>query len=250
MNQQSPVVRLSAGVPGEPVRNGRVVLVVGDEQLPLELSVPAGPVTVETLLPILRGLSSLFSDRATARAAAAGRPISCRAGCGACCRHLVALAPSEARALARLVDAMPESRRTVIRQRFDAALQRLGDLVERMPTGTAEERAELSHAYFKLGIACPFLEDESCSIHPDRPMACREYLVSSPAENCRTPRPDNTDKLALDAYVLPTLVEVEAGGWTPLLLALRFRDENPEPVPSGEAPAILREVIGRLVTEA
>ena len=81
-------------------------------------------------------------------------------------------------------------------------------------------------------------------------MACREYLVSSPAENCRTPRPDNTDKLALDAYVLPTLVEVEAGGWTPLLLALHFRDENPEPVPSGEAPAILSEVIGRLVTEA
>jgi len=81
-------------------------------------------------------------------------------------------------------------------------------------------------------------------------MACREYLVSSPAENCRTPRPDNTDKLALDAYVLPTLVEVEAGGWTPLLLALSFRDENPEPVPSGEAPAILRDIIGRLVTEA
>ena len=50
--------------------------------------------------------------------------------------------------------------------------------------------------------------------------------------------------------MLPTLVEVEAGGWAPLLLALRFRDENPEPVPSGEAPAILREVIGRLVTEA
>jgi Fe-S-cluster containining protein len=249
MTGQSPVVRLSAGVPGEPVRNGQVVLVVGGEELPLELSVPAGPVTMERLLPILRGLSSLFSERATARAKAAGRPITCRAGCGACCRQLVALAPSEARAIARLVDTMPEPRRAVIHQRFDVALQRLGDLVDRMPTGTAEERAELSHAYFKLGIACPFLEDESCSIHPDRPMACREYLVSSPAENCRMPRPDNTDKLALDAYVLPTLVEVEAGGWAPLLLALRFRDENPEPAPSREAPAILREVIGRLVTE-
>jgi Fe-S-cluster containining protein len=249
MSQQSPVIRLSAGVPGEPVRNGRIMLVVGGEQLPLELSVPAGPVTVETLLPILRGLSSLFSDRAAARAEAAGRPISCRAGCGACCRQLVALAPSEAHALARLVRAMPEPRRTVIRQRFDAALQRLGDLIDRMPTSTEKERTELSHAYFKLGIACPFLEDESCSIHPDRPMACREYLVSSPAENCRSPRPDNTDKLALDAYPLPALVEVEAGGWVALILALRFRDENPEPTPSHQAPAILREVIGKLVEE-
>jgi Fe-S-cluster containining protein len=250
MSQRPPAVRLSAGVPGAPVRNGRVVLVVGGEQLPLELCVPAGPVTVETLLPILRGLSSLFSDRAAARAEAAGRPISCRAGCGACCRQLVALAPSEARALARLVDAMPDPRRTMIRQRFDAALQQLGDLIDRMPTGTEEERTELSFEYFKLGIACPFLENESCSIHPDRPMACREYLVSSPAENCRAPRPGNTDKLALDAYPLPALVEVEARGWVTLILALRFRDESPEPAPSREAPAILSEVIGRLRTEA
>jgi hypothetical protein len=144
---------------------------------------------------------------------------------------------------------MPEPWRATIRQRFDAAVQKAGDLVERMPTGTAEERVALSHAYFKLGIACPFLDDESCSIHPDRPMVCREYLVSSPAENCRDPRPDNTDQVALEAKPMPALVEVEAGGWVPLILALRFRGENPEPRRSHEAPAILREVIGKLMTE-
>src|SRR5262249_25604325 len=30
----------------------------------------------------------------------------------------------------------------------------------------------------------PFLEDESCSIYADRPLICREYLVTSPAEDC------------------------------------------------------------------
>ena len=218
-------------MPGEPVRNGRVVLVVGGEQLPLELSVPAGPVTVETLLPILRGLSSLFSDRAAARAEAAGRPISCRAGCGACCRHLVALAPSEARALARLVDAMPESRRTVIRQRFDAALQRLGDLVDRMPTGTAEERAELSHAYIQARhrLPLPRGRNPARSIPTGRWPAASIWSAHRPRTAARR-GPTIPSKLALDAYVLPTLVEVEAGGWAPLILALRFRDENPEPV--------------------
>ncbi len=43
--------------------------------------------------------------------------------------------------------------------------------------------------YFHLGIACPFLEDESCSIHADRPISCREYLVTSPAVNCADPKP-------------------------------------------------------------
>jgi hypothetical protein len=33
-------------------------------------------------------------------------------------------------------------------------------------------------------MPCPFLEDESCSIYVDRPMVCREYHVTSPAERC------------------------------------------------------------------
>jgi Fe-S-cluster containining protein len=41
--------------------------------------------------------------------------------------------------------------------------------------------------YFRLGIPCPFLEDEACSIHPQRPSACREFLAVSPAEYCSDP---------------------------------------------------------------
>ena len=54
---------------------------------PVEMTVPAGPVAVEDVLPVLQGLSSLFAARATAQAAAEGRAVSCRAGCGACCRQ-------------------------------------------------------------------------------------------------------------------------------------------------------------------
>jgi hypothetical protein len=39
--------------------------------------------------------------------------------------------------------------------------------------------------YFREGVPCPFLENESCSIYADRPMTCREYHVSTPAELCR-----------------------------------------------------------------
>ena len=251
MSEQAPVVRLSAVTPGEAQQTGRVVLVVGGERLPLELTVPTGPVTIEKLLPILRGLSSLFSARGAVRSEAAGRPISCRAGCGACCRQLVPLSPSEAGALARLVDALPEPRRGQIRGRFEEALQKLdaAGLLGRMGTRTPAERTELGRAYFRQGIACPFLEDESCSIHPDRPMARREYLVTSPAENCRTPRAANIEKVTLEADPLPALVQVEAAGWVALVLALRYRDETTAPKAEREAPAILRDVVGKLVKE-
>ncbi|CAN5525563.1 hypothetical protein BH10PSE6_BH10PSE6_33580 [soil metagenome] len=147
---------------------------------------------------------------------------------------------------------MPEPRHTVIRSRFEEALRQLdaAGLLGRMGTRTPEERTELGKAYFEQGIACPFLEEESCSIHPDRPMTCREYLATSPAKNCRTPSADNIDKVILEADPLPAVVQVENGGWVALILALRFCDENPEPAPSREAPAILREVIGRLIDES
>jgi len=245
-------VRLSAGMPGEAQRTGQVVLVVGGERLPLEFTVPARPVTVEQLLPILRGLSSLFSARGAVRSEAAGRPISCRVGCGACCRQLVPLSPSEAGALARLVDALPEPRRGQIRGRFEEALQKLdaAGLLGRMGTRTPAERTELGRAYSGRASPAPSSRtNPALSIPTGRWPAASTSSPRRPRTAAR-PGPTIPTSWRCDAYVLPTLVEVEAGGWTPLLLALRFRDENPEPVPSGEAPAILREVIGRLVTEA
>jgi hypothetical protein len=38
-----------------------------------------------------------------------------------------------------------------------------------------------------MGMPCPFLIDESCSIHAHRPVVCREYNVTSPPELCTDP---------------------------------------------------------------
>jgi Fe-S-cluster containining protein len=86
--------------------------------------------------------------------------------------------------------------------------------------------------YFRLGIPCPFLENESCSIYADRPLACREFLVTSPAENCRNPGPDNIAKVPLPAMLSETLYRFGATGerqpafWFPLVLALRYAAEH------------------------
>src|SRR5262249_17523424 len=50
---------------------------------------------------------------------------------------------------------------------------------------TDEEMEPINRAYFALQIPCPFLKNEICSIYEDRPAACRELLVTSPAELCR-----------------------------------------------------------------
>jgi Fe-S-cluster containining protein len=63
--------------------------------------------------------------------------------------------------------------------------------------------------YFRLRIACPFLEDESCSIHPERPLVCRQHLVTSPSKQCSNPVPENITRVVLGANVSDALKRIE-----------------------------------------
>jgi Fe-S-cluster containining protein len=198
-------------------------LKVGDLSIAHPITVPSGPVAATAVLPALQGLVN-----AVVGAAEMGKQISCRKGCGACCRQLVPISRTEGEGLLALVEAMPEDRRRAVRARFaaaEAAITRAG-LAER---GARSDR-EMSVAYFALGVPCPFLEDESCSIHPDRPLVCREYLVTSPAELCAGPKqegvtPVPVPKLSLGARQL----QDEAGSWFPLAMLFAWSREPRPP---------------------
>jgi len=234
---------------------GQVVLMIVGEPVKVEFLVPDGLVAAEELVPIFQGLTDLFVARARTRTEAAGEVISCRAGCGACCRQIVPVSAAEARALARLVAAMPEPRRSQVRQRFDSALTMLADAglltrIERDRKGEDSEAPELALAYFYRGIACPFLDDESCSIHLDRPLACREYLVTSPAQNCKTPSAATIDMVRLEAKPSLALLKATGGetndGWMPLVSALEFAARVQPSPPSRSGAEMLRDFLGQL----
>src|ERR1700722_12476548 len=154
---------------GEPVLEGDVVLNVAGEAVAFHLEVPQGPTTVEALLPVFQGLANEVTRRAAAKAVADGQTISCRAGCGACCRQAVPFSEAEAHLIAALVEAMPEPRQSQVRARFEAAEHRLQEtapasrLVE---TPDGKSVIEVGTRYFDLAVPCPFLESESCSIYP------------------------------------------------------------------------------------
>jgi Fe-S-cluster containining protein len=245
---QAEPVRLSAGGAADDLVVGRATLILGDDALPVELQVPAQPTTVQELLPLLQQLAEVVTDRASTHSAASGQPVTCRAGCGACCRQLVPVSGVEARALAALVEEMPEPRRSTVRRRFEQAVEKLssaGVLEDGGDTASPRERAA---AYFRLGVPCPFLEDESCSIHPDRPLVCREYLVSSPSEFCSDPSPDTINKVQLEASPFKALRAIDPhGGWVPLVLSLQFAERTaPPPEVPRPAAEILREAFSNL----
>ena len=233
---------------------------VGDRPLEADVTVPRGAVSPVKLLPALQALSDAVVDRAVRDSGRGGLAISCRKGCGACCRQLVPVSEVETHHVAALLDSTPEPRRSLLVERFGEAGARLREagLLEslRDPDGmSAPDRLELGQAYFRLGIPCPFLEDESCSIHRDRPLACREYLVTSPAAACARPTAEAVKLVPMPVKVSVALFRSGREGvsaksrWVPLILAPEWADSHVQPG-MRPAPQILEEILKNLAATA
>ena len=195
-------------------------LTILGQQLSASFDVPHHPITPQQALPAAYAIADAVVDIATQASASQGKPVSCRQGCAACCRQMVTLAPVEAIAIADLAYALPIDQREQIRARFSGAIQRMraAGLVEpastdhapvlRAPRAKNAEEAfnALLDAYFDLHIPCPFLENEACSIYAARPAICREYIITSPPENCQHVGRKPTHGIHLPVYLSDQLV--------------------------------------------
>ncbi len=222
--------------------------------------VPSGPITAGRMLTPLRAIAEAVIALAVRSEQREGRDVSCRAGCGACCRQLVPVSRVEARRLLALVESLPEPRRTRVRERFAAAARaiRAAGLADMLLHPTVEQAHMLRDAglrYFRLGVPCPFLEDESCSIYEERPVICREYLVTSPAERCATLDDVRGVPLPLKPSIAMARMGEEPGrevvAFVPLALLYEWEAEQADAAAPGDdpprpGPDILNEFVERL----
>ena len=78
------------------------------------------------------------------------------------------------------------------------------------------------------------MEDESCSIHQDRPVACREYLVTSAAENCSNPTAQTVRLISFPIKASDGLRQVGRSehlrkmNFVPFVLALEWVNMHPD----------------------
>lgn len=232
-------------------------LPVGGAFLNVSANLPAGRTTLTQLLPIIQNLENTIINRVGEEAAQLGTPISCKAGCGACCRQMVPVSFFEAEALADWINTLPVERRAELEARFHRALMALRDAgaIEKIldDRWTLEEEAAIRLAidYFHAGVPCPFLEDESCSIHPIRPLACREYLVTSPPALCNDPSANQVAgvqlplKLSRVLFAFGQKLSQDRRGWIPLvfLMAWRKGDQKPGELIAGTGEEVLQKFL-------
>ena len=181
-------------------------------QLTTAIDVPTGFVPVTAIVPIVRRLGEEAQALEMARSLGNGKSLSCGKGCAACCRMMVPLSPPEAFALRDYVRGLSAERQERIAERLARAKsvllahglwRRLLDMGETAEPPDDAALEPVNRDYYALRLACPFLEEEVCSIYEERPAACRELLVTSPAEWCQDLVKNSVDAIPVPVRIGP-----------------------------------------------
>jgi len=233
---------------------------LGDGRVKMTAAVPAGQTNLTQLLPVIQSIDDSFIAGITSQLSQAGRKVSCKAGCGACCRQMVPISIFEAEALADWIRTLPKPRQLELSNRFHQALLKLSaaGLIDRLVNedwlAETEAARQLALDYLYQRTPCPFLEDESCSIHPFRPLICREYLVTSPAEHCFDPATMKAEPVPMPLHLSRVLdrlgaeVEGDARGWIPLIFLMAWMKSGARPgeAVAGTGEQVLYEFVKRM----
>jgi len=252
---------MGTGTDGEARATATIGFDIDGERFEALITVPAGPTTPSRLLPTFRALAEAVVGVGVETAARDGRTVSCAKGCGACCRQLVPISGAEAAAIREVIDRMPGDRRAEVEGRFERAAARLAEagFLERLRgTSPLDPSAyeQFGLDYFRLGIPCPFLEDEACSIYEDRPIVCREYLVTSDPVHCARPTKETVRCVEVPGLVSKALGRLEMWlgpprrPWVPLVLAPEWAAAHPEPPPVRTGPELVSQLVRHLGGEA
>ena len=116
--------------------------------------------------------------------------MSCRAGCAACCRMMVAVTRGEGEILRERIDREPEGLRKErwkegLLSRTESLLSLKGSADPSRPLTTLPDMLATCEAYEKKGLFCPFLgEDRLCEIYEDRPLMCRICWTLTDPRDC------------------------------------------------------------------
>lgn len=166
-------------------------------------------------------LADRIARKGVEREAKLGSEIPCIKGCAACCRSLVRVSIPEALYIYErlLKSERPWRWRDEILQRFQQARETLKqnglaealerDLIRQPGDVSYDHRVHLlTQRYLSLRLACPFLEGEACSIYSWRPVTCRHYYVTTPADWCVDPFAKNTRRVSLPLNVTDLLAQV------------------------------------------
>lgn len=134
---------------------------IANQYLAEEVSTENLKAAIRAMYEAVDGLLEGFLERAGSD----GKPAECKNGCAFCCHQPVFALTHEMLYLKDFIESgIPGKQEGFIKHSREKSLLTLNKSLEEQD---------------KIKYACPFLENNSCSVYEARPMACRIYLSSS-----------------------------------------------------------------------
>ncbi|NLH17512.1 MAG: hypothetical protein GX455_13135 [Phycisphaerae bacterium] len=170
------------------------------------------PVMLSDLVPMANQLSQAIVDATSRRIEESDCRISCQKGCDACCSYMIPISPAEAYRIRNEIYKLPTvEQKTLFRSCQHTARQLIDHKLPGTvfsPTQDQEERLELLSDWYKeLKLPCPFLVHHACCIYEFRPLACREYLVTSHPSKCRSESNERSKRVPISVQIAEVLAE-------------------------------------------
>jgi hypothetical protein len=163
----------------------------------------------------------------------------------------VPILEAEARFLVDLVDGIPVTEQTRILARWRKVIRTLareGLLRDLRKVNELSEPTvrDLTLGYFHLQIPCPFLDGARCAIYDNRPLSCREYMVTSPSGNCARFGESEILRVRMPGSILTRLTTGPTGTQcrVPLVLAFEKAVRGPPRQRRSSGPELLAELLG------
>ena len=206
----------------------------------LYINVARGQARLSEMAPLARTLSTKLALATLERLRESGKSVPCCKGCSACCSYLIPLSVPEALCMAEELSALPpEEGRTLLQSSLDTAKTILEQMPKDFntgepPTDSGIRSSQLGAWYAGLRLHCPFLLDNLCVMYDQRPIACREHVVTGTATLCDVEGTGEPDVTKMPVSVLECLgrlaAELEQSDVEAIMLplALPWAQENIE----------------------
>lgn len=187
-------------------------VVVVDRILHFSIRLVSRPVPLSELVPMACQLSQAIVDATSRRIEETDRRIACRKGCAACCLYLVPISPAEAYHIRDEIFHLPPiEQNTLFRSCQHTTRQLIAHRIPDAlfsPTQEHEERLViLSDWYKEMKLPCPFLVNHTCYIYDFRPLACREYFVTSHPSKCLPESTERASQVPMPLRIAEVLAE-------------------------------------------
>ena len=159
--------------------------------LNFSVEVPDEEWALADIVPLAGEISEKMIEESLASLNEQGCQISCRKGCSTCCNYFIPVSIPEIFYLNRQIAGKSTGeQRDVIAKCLSSATRMMNDDSPDFCDSDPDSRDALekvSQWYERLDMACPFLENHSCSIYEDRPFSCREHFMTGSSQICSSP---------------------------------------------------------------